>query len=427
MSSTTSSAVAIATGGAVALAPKLSPEAFAARAAESNLPFILGMIVPFFVLALIAVLLRMYVRFMVVKVMGIDDYIMLGAMACSCVAMGMFSWQAEHSLGRHQNTVSAEHMITHRKGNLIYSTIGAVLGLHLVKISICFLLMRFVNGRAYRMVLWSIVIFLILFTIACWGTLIFFCLPVSAFWDVSLRRLPTTYCYPINHFTNISLMNTSFNIATDVLLASLPAHVIWHLQINHRQKISLIGVLSLGYAAVALGVVKAIKQVELSNDKDATWSQSVQMWGYVQLNVSIIASCMPALRPLFSWLSDTMSSGHRSRGTGAQVNTRSGYFRQYDTSGTGKRTNNGSGLRSFGVGDTEHDVPLQDMKAGNAAFVSTNARQKNDSDKSWIDTEGDSGSEREILSGGGNHSHTGIVRTTEVTIKSDTRKEWNAV
>lgn len=66
-------------------------------------------------------------------------------------------------------------------------------------------------------------------------------------------------------------MNTSINMFTDVLLATLPIPIIWHLQINQRQKISLIGVLSLGYAAVALGVVKAIKQVELPKDSDATW------------------------------------------------------------------------------------------------------------------------------------------------------------
>lgn len=58
---------------------------------------------------------------------------------------------------------------------------------------------------------------------------------------------------------------------TDVLLAALPVHVIWNLQINRRQKISLIGVLSLGYAAVGLGVIKAIKQVGLPKDRDATW------------------------------------------------------------------------------------------------------------------------------------------------------------
>lgn len=80
MSSTlVSSATAVVTGGA-ALTPTLSPEAFAARAAESNLPFILGMIIPFFVIAFISVALRTYVRARVVKVMGIDDWIMLAAM-----------------------------------------------------------------------------------------------------------------------------------------------------------------------------------------------------------------------------------------------------------------------------------------------------------------------------------------------------------
>lgn len=82
MSSTISKATAVATGGA-ALTPTLSPEAFAARAAESNLPFILGMIIPFFILAFIAVALRTYVRTRIVKVMGIDDWVMLGAMV-SC-------------------------------------------------------------------------------------------------------------------------------------------------------------------------------------------------------------------------------------------------------------------------------------------------------------------------------------------------------
>ncbi|KAG4411161.1 hypothetical protein IFR04_015701 [Cadophora malorum] len=314
-------------------------------------------------------------------------------------------------------------MITHRKGNLIYSTVGAVLGLHLVKISICFLLMRFVNGRGYKIALWSIVAFLIAFTIACWGTLIFWCLPVKAFWDVSLRRLPTTHCYPQIHFTNISLMNTSFNMFTDVLLATLPVHIIWNLQINKRQKLSLIGVLSLGYAGVGLGVVKAIKQVELPKDKDATWTQGVQMWGYVQLNVSIIASCMPALRPLFSWLSDAVSSGHRTRGpTGSHGNTRSGYFRQYDSSGNGHKSAGGSAMRSFGGKDSGSDVPLRDLEANNgvggSAFVSANASQRSEGDKSWIDTTGDSGSEKDILPMD-MHGSRGIIRTTAYTVKTD--------
>jgi len=66
-------------------------------------------------------------------------------------------------------------------------------------------------------------------------------------------------------------MNTAFNMATDVILATLPVQIIWNLQVNRRQKLSLIGVLSLGYAAVGLGVVKAIMQINLPKDKDASW------------------------------------------------------------------------------------------------------------------------------------------------------------
>jgi hypothetical protein len=58
----------------------MSPQQFAARAAESNLPFIFGMVIPFFVIAFISVTLRTYVRVRIVKVMGADDWIMIMAL-----------------------------------------------------------------------------------------------------------------------------------------------------------------------------------------------------------------------------------------------------------------------------------------------------------------------------------------------------------
>jgi hypothetical protein len=78
------------------------------------------------------------------------------------------------------------------------------------------------------------------------------------------------------------------------------------------------------------------------------------MWGFVQLSVSITAACMPALRPLFAFLSDAVTSRSRSRqpgGTSGQ-NARSGYLRQYDSSGSNLK---GSGLRSFGGGEMGGD------------------------------------------------------------------------
>lgn len=71
--------------------------------------------------------------------------------------MGIFSWQSFHGLGHHQDTISTADMIEFRKGNLIYATLGAVLGMTFVKISMCLLLMRFVNSKKYVYFLWGLI------------------------------------------------------------------------------------------------------------------------------------------------------------------------------------------------------------------------------------------------------------------------------
>jgi len=66
--------------GLVTAIPTLSPEAKIIRDAESNLPFILGITIASFLLALVSVFLRVYVRAFVVKVFGKDDYTIILAM-----------------------------------------------------------------------------------------------------------------------------------------------------------------------------------------------------------------------------------------------------------------------------------------------------------------------------------------------------------
>ena len=111
---------------------------------------------------------------------------------------------------------------------------------------------------------------MVFYCLVAWGTVIFLCLPTAAFWDPDLKKAKGTHCYPITAFTKIGLMNTGINIASDVLLATLPIPIISKLQINGRQKIALIGVLSFGYLAVAIGIVKAVSQVSLPTTPDQT-------------------------------------------------------------------------------------------------------------------------------------------------------------
>lgn len=77
------------------------------------------------------------------------------------------------------------------------------------------------------------------------GMMTFFlhCKPMAGHWDKSLNP----ECYSIKLFITFSLINTSFNITTDVLFATFPIPIIWSLQLKRKLRMYLIGILSLGY------------------------------------------------------------------------------------------------------------------------------------------------------------------------------------
>lgn len=60
------------------------------------------------------------------------------------------------------------------------------------------------------------------------------------------------------------------NIVTDVALASLPVPIVWSLKMDRRTRLYVVGILSLGYAAVGLGIVKSVYQIAFGAEKDKT-------------------------------------------------------------------------------------------------------------------------------------------------------------
>jgi len=74
-------------------------------------------------------------------------------------------------------------------------------------------------------------------------TFFLYCKPMHGYWDRSIPR----NCYPITLFVTFGLVNTSFNIFTDVLFAIFPIPIIWSLQMKLKMRLYLIGILSLGY------------------------------------------------------------------------------------------------------------------------------------------------------------------------------------
>ena len=74
-------------------------------------------------------------------------------------------------------------------------------------------------------------------------TFFFHCKPMAGSWDMSLKP----QCYSMKLFVAFGLVNTAFNIVTDVLFATFPIFVIWPLHMKRRLRLYLICILSLGY------------------------------------------------------------------------------------------------------------------------------------------------------------------------------------
>ncbi|KAH8808753.1 phosphatidylserine decarboxylase [Xylogone sp. PMI_703] len=321
---------------------------------KSNADSILAVDGFFMALSAVIVMARIYVRTMMLKTFGADDYIISAAMICSILVFVCFVGETHHGLGWHTADISLQMMIDLEHWSFFFS-LAVTIGISLVKISIGFFLLRLIPGKKQKWFLWGMIVFLVAFTLACVGTLIFSCVPVDANWDSTKK--PTAKCFSNNTYTAIGLFNSCVNIVTDVVFALLPVPIVWNLQVNLRTRITLIGILGLGFFACACSIVKAVLQSRFLQTPDWTWSDSYFVWNAVELNIGIIAACLPALRPLFAFILETTKSLTTRRGGSSSNNTKKHkYYMQED--GIGLGTISGSSRMRTQADQDKYDVKV---------------------------------------------------------------------
>lgn len=93
--------------------------------------------------------------------------------------------------------------------------------------------------------------------------------------------------------------------------------MLWQVQMNQRQKASIIGILGLGIFATAAALVKVSFLPNYGKTGDWLWdSRNITIWTVLESNVGIIAGNLPCLKPIFrSVLGSTYGRGSRNRNT----------------------------------------------------------------------------------------------------------------
>ncbi|KAJ4983126.1 integral membrane family protein [Stagonosporopsis vannaccii] len=276
---------------------------------EDQGPVILGATLTVTIAALITMATRLYVRVRMIRNVGWDDYVMISAMVLCIVGQIIIIPEVHYGAGRHVQYIDPADFAIGYKLNFITQPIY-LFAICLVKISVGFFLLRIAVHSAYRRLIIGIMLFMGIYTIGCFFTIVLQCTNLAVQWDHTIKAT----CWSAHTIKTLSYVNVSLNIVTDLLFSIIiPIPLLWSLQMNKRQKSSLMCILGLGIFATAAALIKTSFLPSYGKTGDWLWdSRNLTIWTVVESNIGIVAGNLPCLKPLFrAVLGSTYGRGSR--------------------------------------------------------------------------------------------------------------------
>ncbi|KAI4127518.1 MAG: hypothetical protein LQ338_003176 [Usnochroma carphineum] len=186
------------------------------------------------------------------------------------------------------------------------------------KISVAFLIQRIQGPSKWR--LWFLRFCSVsVFITALFAVIFLFaqCQPARALWTPSMIKKGTGHCWDPIPVNNYDIVIAGYFAFLDFALAILPIDIIWRLKIATKKKLLLCVLLGMGIFAGVCAAVKTsqlrtvtkktditckpLRRTPMSGDADCPPGKTAGylLWNALEVNVIIIAACIPTLRPLF--------------------------------------------------------------------------------------------------------------------------------
>ncbi|KAF7924011.1 hypothetical protein EAE99_006672 [Botrytis elliptica] len=239
--------------------------------------------------AIVFVALRFLCRMRLIRSTWWDDWLILAAVASTTAMSVVWTIYAKNGGCRHASTLTREQLITTTRLNWISQPL-CVSGLTTCKISVACLILRLQYPTPWRTKL-LISLLSVMVTMNSIAVILIFtqCTPVRMLWNPA--SAPNGHCIKSNV---VSIMSQSASI-----LAIVPVHMIWKLQMNKRKKVAICILLSTGVSAFGFAVIKIVELKNDANHSDITWATVwLFVWNAYEINLIIIAACIPTLIPL---------------------------------------------------------------------------------------------------------------------------------
>ncbi|TID27089.1 hypothetical protein E2P81_ATG01539 [Venturia nashicola] len=246
------------------------------------------------VLSVITVSLRLYVR-MHDSTLGLDDGLILSGLLIYAVDVGLACHGATVGLGSKTAHINPFMIVEGMKYLMLWMLIY-VIGLAVIKSSICFTLFRIAGGNIhYRIAIFVLLGLTVATFVVTFVGILLLCHPVSANWTGEGK------CASMQTMVALSYTSTASTITTDLACVAVPGVMLWHVQMPLMKKVSVFVLLSFASIASITTIFRApyIERYWKPLDNLTYWTGFIVLYSNVESAIGLIASSIPTLRKLF--------------------------------------------------------------------------------------------------------------------------------
>ncbi|KAM0322082.1 hypothetical protein ACHAQA_009711 [Verticillium albo-atrum] len=260
----------------------------------TNGPLATGIAIGFVSASAICVAGRFYTRGVLLGSIGNDDWSILIATVFSAINSIAVCFEVKYGLGRHSENVSAEEGAENLKF-LLVAILNYNMGMNVVKLGFLFQYRRIFEHSAVQKVCYWFMI-----SVCIWA-----CVQATL---LGLACLPISYIVPSMAGTCLDTLpiwyfSSGMSMATDIVIFCIPVPSVLKLQLPLKQRIMVLGIFGLGFFVCIVSIYRMFTLKACVISQDPSWDNvGVAIWSCLELNVSIIASTLPTLRPLLARL-----------------------------------------------------------------------------------------------------------------------------
>ncbi|ROW01703.1 hypothetical protein VSDG_01989 [Cytospora chrysosperma] len=250
----------------------------------------------------VSALLRAYVRICMIKNVAADDWWMLTSLqAIYTIYSGAALWGIVHGgTGKRTEELTLEEVHEGLFSWYICEVLYAPASV-MVRTSVAIFLLRVASTPVHRWIIWANLGVVYIISIVFFFIVTFQCSPPRYFYD-QIRGQQGS-CVNLNIVPNVTIAHSAIGATSDLIFASLPIVMLWKVQLNKRTKLVIALLLSMGFVAGIVLLVRIPYVERLAITPDFLYETvPVATWSVLEPSLGIIAGCVATLRPLFHHL-----------------------------------------------------------------------------------------------------------------------------